>query len=182
MARVPYVNYEDMDAAGQEIYDRIRRDRNASAVGFQFRALLQSPEATGHLTSMGAELRFRSAIPEDLKELAIIVVAREWNSDIEWTAHAPLAAKAGVSAEVIEAVRTAKADVALSEPQRVVVTFVQQLLREKTVSNETFAAAQQLLGTRGVVDLTLTCGYYTAINMAQAALKPEMEAGKASTL
>jgi hypothetical protein len=33
-----------------------------------------------------------------------------------------------------------------------------------------------------VVDLTLTCGYYTAINMAQLALKPEMEAGKQSTL
>jgi len=48
--------------------------------------------------------------------------------------------------------------------------------------DKTFAAAQKLLGTRGVVDLTLTCSYYTAINMAQMALKPEMEAGKASTL
>ena len=37
------------------------------------------------------------------------------------------------------------------------------------------AAARKLLGTRGVVDLTLTCSYYTAINMAQIALKPEME-------
>ena len=182
MARVPYVNYDEMDAAGREIYDRIRRDRNSKEVGFQFRALLQSPEAAGYLTSMGAELRFRSAIPDDLKELAIIAVAREWNSDIEWTAHAALATKAGVSAEIVEAIRTRKSDVALSEPQRVVVTFVQQLMREKTVSDESFAAAQKLLGTRGVVDLTLTCSYYTAINMAQAALKPEMEAGKASTL
>jgi hypothetical protein len=32
------------------------------------------------------------------------------------------------------------------------------------------------------VDLTITCGYYTAINMAQLALKPEMEPGKRSTL
>ncbi|HEX2827696.1 MAG TPA: carboxymuconolactone decarboxylase family protein [Burkholderiales bacterium] len=182
MARVPYVNYDELDAAGREIYDRIRRDRNAKEVGFQFRAMLHSPQAASHLTSMGAELRFKSAIPDDLKELAIIVVAREWSSDIEWTAHAALAAKAGVSAEIIEAIRTGKSDVALSEPQRVVVTFVHQLMREKTLSNENFAAAQKLLGTRGVVDLTLTCGYYTAINMTQQALKPEMEAGKASTL
>ena len=34
----------------------------------------------------------------------------------------------------------------------------------------------------GVVDLVLTCSYYTAINMAQTALKPEMDPGKASTL
>lgn len=29
MARVPYVERQEMDAEGQEIYDRIRRDRNA---------------------------------------------------------------------------------------------------------------------------------------------------------
>jgi 4-carboxymuconolactone decarboxylase len=182
MARVPYVNYDELDTAGREIYDRIRRDRNAKEVGFQFRAMLHSPQAAGHLTSMGAELRFKSAIPDDLKELAIIILAREWNSDIEWTAHAALAAKAGVSPEIIEAIRTGKSDIAWSEPQRTVVSFVQQLSRDKNVSDETFAAAQKLLGTRGVVDLTLTCSYYTAINMAQMALKPEMEAGKASTL
>ena len=40
---------------------------------------------------------------------------------------------------------------------------------------------QKLLGMKGAVDLVLTCSYYTAICMAQIALKPEME-GKASTL
>jgi hypothetical protein len=50
------------------------------------------------------------------------------------------------------------------------------------VTDDVFAAAQKLLGTRGVVDLTLTCSYYSAINMAQIALKPELEPGKASTL
>lgn len=182
MARVPYVSYDELDAAGREIYDRIRRDRNAKDVGLQFRAMLHSPQAASHLTSMGAELRFKSAIPDDLKELAIIVVAREWSSDIEWTAHAALAARAGVSAEIIEGIRTGTSNIALSEPQRVVMTFVNQLMREKKLSDDNFAAAQKLLGTRGVVDLTLTCGYYTAINMTQQALKPEMEAGKASTL
>ena len=182
MARVPYVNREDMDTEGQEIYDRIRRDRNAQHVGLQFRALLHSPKAAGYLTSVGAQLRFQSAMPENLKELAIIVVAREWNSDIEWTAHAALAAKAGVSAATIEAIRTGKALTALSDEEQSIVRFVHELLRNKALSDGTFAAAQKLLGTRGVVDLTLTCSYYTAINMAQIALKPEMEPGRASTL
>ena len=53
MARVPYVARDELDAEGQEIYDRIRRDRNAPEVGLQFRALLHSPKATGYLTSMG---------------------------------------------------------------------------------------------------------------------------------
>ena len=182
MARVPYVKREELDSEGQEIYDRIRRDRNAPEVGLQFRALLNSPKAASYLTSLGAELRFRSALPADLMELAIIALAREWNSDIEWTAHAALAAKAGVSAEKIEAIRSGKPPQGFTDAEQTVLRFVLELQREKRLSDGTFAAAQKLLGTRGVTDLTLTCGYYTAINMAQIALKPEMEAGKQSTL
>ena len=92
MVRVPYVNRDDLDAKGQEIYDRIRQDRNSAEVGLQFRALLNNPEAAGYLTSMGAQLRFQSSVPDNLKELAIILVAREWNSGIEWTGHAVAAA------------------------------------------------------------------------------------------
>ena len=182
MARVPYVDRPELDADGQEIYDRIRRDRNADKVGLQFRALLNSPQAAGYLTSMGAELRFRSAIPENLKEFAIIVVAREWNSDIEWTAHAALAAKAGVSAASIEAIRTGKPLTSLTADEQLIARFVHQLLRDKQLAEEVFAGAQKMLGTRGVVDLVLTCSYYTAINMAQVALKPEMDPGRSSTL
>jgi len=56
MARVPYVSRDALHAKGQEIYDRIRRDRNAPEVGLQFRALLHNPQATSYLTSLGAQL------------------------------------------------------------------------------------------------------------------------------
>ena len=182
MARVSYVEREQLDAEGQEIYDRIRRDRNAPQVGLQFRALLHSPKAAGYLTSMGAQLRFQSAMPENLKELAIILVAREWNSAIEWTGHAVLAEKAGVSSKSIEAIRTGKPLAELSADEQVIARLVHELIRRKDVPDDVFAAAHKLLGTQGVVDLTLTCSYYTAVCMAQIALKPDMEPGKVSTL
>jgi 4-carboxymuconolactone decarboxylase len=182
MARVPYVSRDELDAEGQEIYDRIRRDRNATEVGLQFRALLHSPKATSYLTSLGAQLRFQSAMPEDLKELAIILIAHEWNSAIEWTGHAVLAARAGVSAESIEAIRTGQAPAGLTEQEQVIARFVHQLLRHKEVSDEMFAAAHQLVGTRGVVDLALTCSYYTAVCLAQIVLKPDLDPGRVSTL
>jgi 4-carboxymuconolactone decarboxylase len=182
MARVPYVERDALDAEGQEIYDRIRRDRNAPEVGLQFRALMHMPKAAGYLTSMGAQLRFNGVMPEKLKELAIIIIARELDSDIEWTAHAVLAARAGVSAESIEAVRTRKVPGELAGEEQLIARFVLELLRNKRVPDDVFAVARELLGTQGVVDLTLTCSYYAAICLAQLALKPEMEAGKVSTL
>jgi 4-carboxymuconolactone decarboxylase len=182
MARVPYVNREDLDAEGQQIYDRIRRDRGAPEVGFQFRALLNSPKAAGHLTSLGAQLRFQSSMPENLKELAIILTAREWNSGIEWTGHSEAAAKQGVSKTSNENVRTRRAPQGLTPQETVIARYVHQMVRDKAVSDDTFKAAQAMLGDQGVVDLTLTVCYYTAVALAQIALKPEMQPGRVSTL
>lgn len=182
MSRVPYVNREDMDAEGQKIYDQIRKDRNSAEVGLQFRALLNNPQASGHLTSMGAQLRFHSSVPENLKELAIILVAREWNSDIEWTGHSALAARAGVSNASIESIRTRKTSEGLTGKEATIARFVHEMLREKRVSDSTFAAAKSIVGERGVVDLTLTVSYYSALALAQIALKLEMESGRVSTL
>ncbi len=182
MARVPYVNREDLDQQGQEIYDRIRQDRNSAEVGLQFRAMLHSPNAAGYLTSMGAQLRFDSSMPDRLKELAIILTAREWNSGIEWTGHSVAAANAGVSDASIENIRTWKAPDGLTEEEAIIARFVQQSIREKDVSDANFEAAHKLLGERGVVDLTLTVAYYTALAIAQNALKPEMGGDRVSTL
>ena len=180
-ARVPYVERDELDAEGQEIYDRIRQGRNVSQVAFQFRALLNSPQAAGYLTALGAQLRFKNAMPEDLVELVILLVAREWNSSIEWSGHTALAARAGVSPASIEAVRTRKAPAGLSEREQVIARFVLQLLRDKEVSDDVFAAANTMLGTRGVVDLTITCGYFTALALAHIALKPEKTPGPVSS-
>ena len=182
MVRVPYVSREELDADGQKIYDRIREDRGTEEVGLQFRALLNSPQSAGHLTSLGASLRFQSSMPENLKELAIILVAREWDSDIEWTGHSILAAKAGVSDGSIEAIRTHKTNDGLTKDEMVVSKFVHEMIRDKKVSDGTYADAEKLVGQRGVVDLTLTVSYYSALALAQIALQLEMGPGRVSTL
>ena len=181
MVRVHYVEREELDAEGQEIYDTIRRDRNTDEVGLQFKALLNNPKAAGYLTSMGASLRFQSTVPDNLKELAIILTAREWNSDIEWTGHAVAAARAGVSDASIESIRTHKTD-SLTEDEAAVAKFVLEMVRDKAVTDQTYGAVQSILGDRGTVDLTLTVSYYSALALAQIALELEMGEGRVSTL
>jgi len=109
-------------------------------------------------------------------------VAREWNSHIEWTGHSLLAASAGVSQGSIESVRTCQAPQGLTDEEAVIARYVYEVLRNKQVSDATFTAAHRMLGDRGVVDLTLTISYYTALAVAQTALELEMEPGRVSTL
>ena len=109
-------------------------------------------------------------------------MAREWNSGIEWTGHAVLAAQAGISDQSIETIRTGRAPEGLTEQEAIIARFAQQLLREKELSDENFQAAQKLLGDRGVTDLTLTVSYYSALALVQISLQPEMQPGRVSTL
>jgi len=110
------------------------------------------------------------------------LVAREWNSDIEWTGHSILAAKAGVSDACIEAIRTHRTADGLRVEEAVISRFVHEMIQDKQVSDGTYADAEQLVGQRGVVDLTLTVSYYSALALAQIALQLEMGPGRVSTL
>jgi hypothetical protein len=78
--------------------------------------------------------------------------------------------------------RTRRALSGFTEQEQVITRFIHEVLRDKDVTDVTFDAAAKLLGTVGVVDLVLICSYYSALSIAQIALKPELEAGKVSTL
>ena len=52
-----------------------------------FHALLRSPELADRVRLLGDFVRFESAIPASLRELAILLVARFWSADYEWHAH-----------------------------------------------------------------------------------------------
>jgi 4-carboxymuconolactone decarboxylase len=87
-----------------------------------------------------------------------------------------------VSDTSIEAIRTRQAPEGLTAREQVIARFVHTLLRHKEVPDDLYAAAQALVGMRGMVDLALTCSYYTAVCLAQLVLKPEMDGGRVSTL
>jgi 4-carboxymuconolactone decarboxylase len=90
--------------------------------------------------------------------------------------------RAGVTDASIESIPTRRTSGGLTGQEAIVARFVHEMLRDKRVSDESYAAAQGIFGDRGVVDLTLTVSYYSAVALAPIALKLEMEPGRVSTL
>jgi 4-carboxymuconolactone decarboxylase len=134
-----------------------------------FVPLLRSPELMTRLQLVGEYLRFDSALPADLRELAILVVARNWNQDFEWGHHLPLARDAGLDPTVIAAVgRGDEPDVG-SDAVRAVWRLVTELINDRVVTDATFAAAMNSLGDEGVVELIVLAGYYTTLAMTMNA-------------
>ena len=130
-----------------------------------FEPLMYSPEVMSQARAMGDYLRYKSGIGNTLSELAILVTAREWTQDYEWHVHAPLAARAGIRPDIIEAIRDGRRPPGMSEDEEIVYDLSSELHRNKRVSDRTFARAEQRFGKPGVVDLVGINGYYTLLAM-----------------
>ena len=164
-------------AAAQEIIHGPR-----GALYGPFVPLLRSPELMGYAQKLGEYLRYRSAIGVRLSELAILVTAREWDQQVEWAIHAPIAQQVGVPADVIAAIARRERPAALLVDEAVVYDFCLELHRHKRVSDRVYDDALALFGEQGVVDLMGVNGYYTFLAMVMNTARTEAPASSAAPL
>ena len=111
----------------------------------------------------GHHVRYNNALPERLKELAILVTARHWSAQYEWYAHRSLAEKQGVSPAVCDAIARGETPSGLDEAERAIYAFTSMLLRTRAVDDATFAGVKDRFGDKGVLDLIALIGNYTTV-------------------
>src|SRR2546429_172525 len=115
--RLPPIPPEKYDDAQKKAAAEFLAVRKVPVFG-PFEILMRSPELMNAARAMGDHLRFKSAIGNTLSELVILITAREWTQDYEWHVHAPLALKAGIKPEILEAIRDGRRPVGMSEDRR----------------------------------------------------------------
>ena len=130
-----------------------------------FAMLMYSPELMNNARSMGDYLRYKSSIPNMLSEFAILITAREWSQDYEWSIHYPIAIKAGLKIEIAAALKDGRRPEEMGEDETLIYDFTIELQRNKRVSDLTFAKVEKRFGKKGVVDLAGIAGYYTFLAM-----------------
>src|SRR3954453_715 len=101
--RMPPIAPEKMTDPQRTAVEEFRAARKAAGISGPFVPLLRSPEVMNRARAMGDYLRFNSLLPPRLSEFTILITARRWTQNYEWDAHASLAAKGGLSAEIISA-------------------------------------------------------------------------------
>jgi 4-carboxymuconolactone decarboxylase len=129
-----------------------------------FVPLLRSPELMTRLQLVGEYLRFGSGLPDHIRELVTLLVAREWNQEFEWGHHVPLARKAGLAEGVIAALG-ANGPPTGPDDVTAVWRLVDELVGRHAVRDATFAAVADHLGDAGIVEAVATVGYYTTLAM-----------------
>jgi 4-carboxymuconolactone decarboxylase len=157
----------DVMTAEQQAMTRAVLDGKRGSMQGPYNVLLRSPEVGQLAQQFGAQTRFNSSLPLALNELAILLVARDWTAHFVWWAHRRIAEDAGLSPALIQAIATGQSvPEDLQSEVRVVHQFCSELLRDKKVSDTTYASAVSQCGERGVVDLMATMSYYTLVCMS----------------
>jgi len=158
------LKWDEMTPAQKTMMEHLFAGERRGAGG-PFNVLLRSPEMGDLAQQFGASMRFHSSLPKKLNEMAIIITARHWTAQYEWTAHRKAAAEAGLSESIIQAIAAGKRPSSMDPAETVVYNFGNELLNSKQVSDPVFKAAVEKFGERGVVDLIGVMGYYQLVSM-----------------
>lgn len=177
--RMPAIPADRMTADQKKAAEEFMAGRGYAVLG-PFAVMLRSPEVMLRAKAMGDYLRFRNVLSRRVSEMVILMTAREWTQQFEWSHHHKYAMEAGLGPEVAEAIAEGRRPLRLSDEEAAAYDFTLELHRTKRVSNATYARALELFGERGIIDLTGLSGYYSflAMMMNVARTKPEPGQGE----
>lgn len=174
--RMPPIPSDKLTAAQRTAIEEFKAARSAEISG-PFVPLLRSPEVMTRARAMGDYLRYKSALPPRLSEFVILLTARRWTQQYEWNAHQPLALKGGVKADVVAAIAEGRRPERMAADEDAVYTLVEEIDRNRSVSDATYARAIAAVGEQGVIDTLGLVGYYTMLAMVMNTARTPLPAG-----
>ena len=150
MSRLPRLNIQNLNHEQQTFVKSLpdgkrSHDHTITALTFSdgslqgpFNAWLYSTETGERAQKLGEHLRFESAIPGKLREVAILSVAAHWKSQYEWWAHEQIALKEGLSPSIINQLKKEKIPKTKDPIVVAVASFVKEALDKKKVSDDIY--------------------------------------------
>ena len=176
MARLPYLNREDLPEADREVFDRLVEERK-TPVGNIFRMLAHTPKLLRRFLALGGELRNGTALDPTLRELALMTVGRLTGAEYEFTHHWSRALRVGVSREQLEHLDEFETSSLFNDQERLVMRYALEATMNVRVSDATFEALRKSLDTRRLMELVQNVAFYNMVVRILVPLGVEVEPG-----
>lgn len=168
--RMPPLSSDEQSPAERDGAERFQALRGQPVFG-PFAALHRSPELMLRVAAIGEFTRKSLCFGVKLSEIAILSVARAYDQRVEWAIHSEIAAKAGLSAEIIDAIAEGRRPSRMDADETLIYDCVVEIERGRRLSDPSYAALKARFGDQGVVELAALIGYYqllaTVMNVAR---------------
>jgi 4-carboxymuconolactone decarboxylase len=181
--RLPPVERETLDPAGQALYDTVAGDaRSLVKLRGPAGINLNSPRFYALNRKASQFLRFESGLDTRLRELMILVTAREMDATFEWHAHESVARSEGLEDEIIDIVRRRKRVGGIGDKEAAIIRLGREAIGKHRVRRSTYAKAIELFGAETLVNLVTLMGNYAATAISLSVFAQQLPDGAKSTL
>jgi 4-carboxymuconolactone decarboxylase len=182
-SRLPIVKRDDLDEDGKRIYDELARGPGKTAIPTGPVAIsLYSPKVAEAIQMLNQYLRFHGVLkPRDF-EVAILVVAREFDQQYEWSGHEVGARTAKVPQQVIDVIKYNQDALRLSDRDTLIITFARDSLRQHWIGSDVYARAVEMFGKQGTLELATIIGDYAMAAIMLNATDQHLPPGRENLL
>jgi hypothetical protein len=158
MARIALIDRADMNAEQGRVYDAAKN--SGGPVGGPYYAYIRLPKLFEAAQNLRATL---SSGPLSRREQQVVnlVVARHWNAKYPWFAQARASLTVGISQAVIDAINAGSTPDLPDAREKTCYTVAREILANKGLSAETYAAAEKTMGLESLVALVATTGSFS---------------------
>lgn len=160
-SRLPAMKRDDLDADGKRVYDMLAGGEGKTVTPTGPAAIsLYSPKVAEAIQMLNQYLRFHGVLKARDFEVAILVAAREFDQQYEWSGHEIGARRAGVPDAVIDAIKHNKPAKGFSDRDTLIITFARDSFHGHRISPELYAKSVATFGTQGTLELATIIGDY----------------------
>jgi alkylhydroperoxidase family enzyme len=167
--RLPLVGADSDDPQLATVYGRFRD--SGHDVPTLYRTLGNAPAMLNAWVGMAWPLRTEATTSRALRELIIMRVAQLTQTAYEWVAHRPMTVKCGITTTQLSELKTWRDSDAFSDEERELLAMTDELTDKLDVSDETWAALAARYAPGELVELVLTCTYYSCVSRTLRAFR-----------
>jgi 4-carboxymuconolactone decarboxylase len=158
VARLDPLKFEDLTSEQRLLHAELLRTRQR--VGGPFAIWLRNPSLADSANRLALALREHGKLEKRLFELIVLIVVRHWSAEYAWASHAPNAENAGISRDMIKAIRNRHRPDFKRPDEKVIYEVVSELLETKELGPATYDCALAQFGLDLTVEIITVAGFY----------------------
>jgi len=177
LSRMPPARRSDMNAEGQAIYDKVAGANRTTPMQGPGGVSLHMPKVAQAMDILNQYLRYDSVIGRRYIEVAILVTAREFDQQYEWTFHEKTALSEGAPQLTVDTIKHNGPLAGLDAKDALIIRYGREILRDHHLSAATWAEAEARFTRQGALEIAAIMGDYALAAVLLHAVDQRLPAG-----
>jgi uncharacterized peroxidase-related enzyme len=175
MARVPYMEKENVTGEAKALYETFEKQFKVTQVPNVVKALSNSPTLAARVFPLANYFMNESSLSPRRRELAVLILMKRLNCEYGFVRHIDIAERVGLTKEQIDNVGSYATSSLFTDEDKLVLRYAEELTQKAQVDDDLYRQVQERLGQKEVLELTAATAFWNMMARNLNALQVELE-------